>query len=150
MLILFAFGMDLVVFGLRNAGITGYLASWFAPVLGTDPLVASVLPATLTATISCLLNNHPGMIIGSITLAEIADIGRQALLVAYTGVILAADLGALLTPVGTLASLLWLHTVRQRGFNYYWVDYIKVTLSVIPLSLLVALLGLYLIAIIVM
>ena len=83
------------------------------------------------------------MIIGSITLVGIADITRHALLVAYTGVILAADLGALLTPVGTLASLLWFYNVRQRGF-------MRVTAGAIPLSFLAALLGLYWIAIMVM
>lgn len=150
LLMVFAFGMDLVVFGLRNSGITAYLASLFAPVVNTEPLVASVFPAALTAAISSLLNNHPGMIIGSITLAGIPDISRHALLVSYAGVIVAADLAALFTPVGTLASLLWLHGVRQRGFNYHWADYMKVTVRVIPLSFAVAILGLYAIAIIVM
>ena len=139
----FALGMDLVVFGMRNAGATGLLAARLGPLIRSGVLGASFAPGVLTAAISALLNNHPGLIIGALTLTDIADLGRTFLHLAYASVVLGTDLGALLTPVGTLASLLWFHILHRQGLRYTWWDYGRVTLVVIPVSFLVALSGLY-------
>jgi arsenical pump membrane protein len=139
----FAFGMDLVVFGLRNAGITGLLAAQLGPHIEGKAWGISFLPGLLTATVSTLLNNHPGLIIGSLTLTELHGLSERMLHLSYSGVVLGSDLGALLTPVGTLASLLWFHLLRQNGHRYSWWDYIKISAVVIPASFMLALLGLY-------
>ncbi len=139
----FAFGMDLVVFGMKNAGIIGFLSEWMGPAVGKGALTAGTLPATLVGAVSALLNNHPGLIIGSLTLLEIEGLARSAQHVAYAGVVLGSDLGALLTPVGTLASLIWFHILGQNRYKYSWREYFKVSLPVIPLSFILALCGLY-------
>lgn len=139
----FAFGMDLVVFGLRNAGITAFFSSWLGPAVSTEPLAASFLPGLLVATLSSLLNNHPGLILGSLTLLEMPELGMLQLRLAYASTVLAADLGALFTPIGTLASLLWLHILQQQGFRYSWAEYLRVSLAVIPLSFVASLAVLY-------
>ncbi len=139
----FVFGMNLVVFGLRNAGITEFLAEWLGPAIRTSLVAASVLPGTLVAWASALLNNHPGLIIGSLTLSEIEGLAGSTLHVAYSGVVLGSSLGALLTPMGTVASLLWFHLLRQHGHTYGWWEYTMATLAVIPASFAAALLTLY-------
>lgn len=138
----FAVGMDLVVFGLRNAGVIGLLAGWLEPVVRADPSGAAAAPGLLAAVASSLLNNHPGLIIGSLTLLEMGDLPFYLLDIAYSSLILGTDLGALITPVGTLASLIWLHLLRQDGVRISWWEYSKVTMVVIPLSFACALLGL--------
>ncbi|HLN61009.1 MAG TPA: ArsB/NhaD family transporter [Symbiobacteriaceae bacterium] len=138
----FAFGMDLVVFGLRNAGVIGAVAAWMGPHLHAAA-GAAVLPGALAALTSALLNNHPGLIIGSLTLKQVAGLARHMLDIGYAGVVLGSDLGALVTPVGTLASLIWFHTLRQSGRHYSWLDYLKVTLAVVPLSFALALVSLF-------
>jgi len=142
----FAFGMDLVVFGLRSAGITSWAAHWMGPLIRTSPLALGVLPGLLATVVSSLLNNHPGLIIGSLTLLDMGALPNTILHVAYSGVVLGADLGALFTPIGTLASLIWFHILQQNGHRYGWWDYVKVTLMVIPLSFALALAVLLLIA----
>lgn len=142
----FAFGMDLVVFGLRNAGLISVLSHLIGPAVRVSNMAASTLPAALAAIVSSLLNNHPGLIIGSLTLTEIPQLIRPVLHVAYSGVVLGSDLGALLTPVGTLASLIWFHALREQGHRYSWWDYLRVTLLVIPAAFVVSLAGLYLVA----
>lgn len=138
----FAFGMDLVVFGLRNAGLTGLLASWLGPVVAVQPNLASLIPGTLSATVSSLLNNHPGLIIGSLTLNEMAGLSHEAVRIAYASIVLGADLGALLTPIGTLASLLWFHLLHRHHVRCSWWEYFRVTALVIPISFAFALAGL--------
>lgn len=138
----FAVGMDLVVFGLRNAGVIRLLAGWLEPVVRADPSGAAVAPGLLAAVASSLLNNHPGLIIGSLTLLEMGDLPSILLDIAYASLILGTDLGALITPVGTLASLIWLHLLRQDGIRISWWEYFKVTVVVIPLSFACSLLGL--------
>lgn len=139
----FAFGMDLVVFGLQNAGVVGILARWIGPGVATNPLVTSFAPGLVTAAISSLLNNHPGLIIGSLTLKQIPALSVPTLHTAYSGVVLGSDLGALLLPVGTLAGLIWFHLVREKGYVYTWWEYVKVSLAVIPISFLASLAVLY-------
>lgn len=139
----FAFGMDLVVFGLRNAGLTGALAGWMGPLVSAQTPAAAVLPGAVAAGVSALLNNHPGLIIGSLTLLEMPGLSHGTLNVAYASVVLGSDLGALFTPIGTLASLLWLHVLRQHGVGCSWWDYVRVTLAVIPASFILALAGLF-------
>ncbi|MDF2626466.1 MAG: arsenic transporter [Symbiobacteriaceae bacterium] len=140
----FAFGMDLVVFGLRTAGLIGLTAHWLGNLTAGAPANAGVFPGLLTTGVSALLNNHPGLIIGALTLTEMGTLSSTMLYSAYAGVVLGADLGALVTPVGTLACLIWFHILAQHGRRYSWWEFLRITLVVIPVSLVIALGGLYL------
>lgn len=140
----FAFGMDLVVFGLRTAGLIGLTAQWLSAAVAAFPAAVGVFPGLLTTGVSALLNNHPGLIIGALTLNEMGGLSGPVLHSAYAGVVLGSDLGALVTPVGTLACLIWFHILAQHGRHYTWWEFFRITLVVIPVSLAVALAGLYL------
>ena len=62
---------------------------------------------------------------------------------AYLANILGSDIGALLTPIGTLATLIWMYILRTHHIRVSWKQYMKVTFIVIPLSLIVSLFSLY-------
>jgi arsenical pump membrane protein len=57
--------------------------------------------------------------------------------------VIGSDIGALILPIGTLASLIWMHLLRQYRVKIGWKDYVKMTVVVIPPTLLFTLLALY-------
>jgi arsenical pump membrane protein len=144
----FAFGMELVVFGLRNTGLIGALGQSVAPLLHQHLWAVVVLPATAVGLLSGVMNIHPALIAGTLTLISL-ELPFVPLKLAYTGVVLGSDILSLLTPMGTLASLLWFHLIHRQGLRFTWGEYMATSLRVIPLSFAASLVGLYLWALLV-
>lgn len=147
-ILLFAFGMELVVFGLRNAGLIAALGDSVAPLLRTSLWATVLLPGTAIGLLACLMNNHPALLAGTLTLTSLG-LDEVPMKLGYTSLVLGSDILSLLTPMGTLASLLWFHLIRQQGVQFSWGDYIATSVRVIPLSFAASLLGLYVWALIV-
>lgn len=135
-IIWFSVGLYVVVFGLKNAGLTDTIAElllWFkgfghtAHILGTG---------FLAALLSSLMNNLPAIMVMDIAIQTTGDT-----FLAYAN-ILGCNLGPKMTPIGSLATLLWLHVLAQKGVKIGWWEYMKVGLVITPPVLLVALLGL--------
>lgn len=76
--------------------------------------------------------------IGTITLTEMG-LDPITLKTIYLANIIGSDMGALLLPIGTLASLIWMHILRQHKIKMNWKEYMKVSLIVIPLTTVVTL-----------
>ena len=132
----FSIGLYIVVFGLKNAGLTTYLAGMIETLHGYGNAAAVIGTGFLAAVLSSVMNNMPTVMIMDIAIAEA---GQNAL--AYANII-GCNLGPKMTPIGSLATLLWLHVLAQKGVKITWVQYMKVGLVVTPPVLLVALLGL--------
>ena len=81
----------------------------------------------------------PTIMIMDIAIDQVGYVGNEALVYAN---ILGANLGPKMTPIGSLATLLWLHVLAKKGVKITWSEYMKVGLVITPPVLLVALLGL--------
>lgn len=132
----FSIGLYIVVFGLKNAGLTSYLASLIETMGRSGDAAAVIGTGFLAAVLSSVMNNMPTIMIMDIAIGET---GNTAL--AYAN-ILGSNLGPKMTPIGSLATLLWLHVLAKKGVKITWGEYMKVGLVVTPPVLLVALLGL--------
>lgn len=136
--IVFSLGMYVVVFGLRNAGLTDLLAQAVAPAL-SSPLAASLGFGSLIAALSSLTNNLPAVLIGALTVDASAAEGQLRQVLVYANVV-GSDIGPKLTPIGSLGTLLWLHVLKKRGVLISWGQYfaagIRLTVPVLLATLL--------------
>jgi len=132
----FSIGLYVVVYGLKNAGLTSYLAVIIDAMAGMGDATAVIGTGFLAALLSSVMNNMPTIMIMDIAIAET---GHTAL--AYAN-ILGSNLGPKMTPIGSLATLLWLHVLAKKGVKITWTQYMKVGLIITPPVLLSALVGL--------
>ncbi|CAO4157048.1 Arsenical pump membrane protein [Methylorubrum thiocyanatum] len=141
-IVLFSLGMYLVVYGLRNAGLTEELAKGLVWLAGYGPLVATLGTGFSAAILSSVMNNMPSVLIGALSIEQAPDLPQQTReLMVYANVI-GCDLGPKFTPIGSLATLLWLHVLARKGQTITWGQYMRVGLVITPPVLLVTLLAL--------
>lgn len=141
-ILIFAFSMYVIIYGLHNAGLTDALVNWLEPVVSQHLLYASFAMGGLVSLLSNVFNNHPALMIGTITLTEMG-LDPVTLKTIYLANIIGSDIGSLLLPIGTLASLIWMYILKQNKIKVKWKDYLSVSLIVIPLTTIVTLFLLY-------
>ncbi len=130
---LFAFSMYVIVYGLHNIGLTDWLVQTLQPLVSGSLLLAGVGMGFLLSVLSNIFNNHPALMVGTLTLTRMG-LDPLTLKVAYLASVIGSDFGSLLLPIGTLASLLWMHIVQKGQVKISWMEYLKVTFRVIPIS----------------
>lgn len=136
----FSIGLYVVVYGLKNAGLTSELASIVHTLSTHGESFAIVGVGFLSALLSSVMNNMPTVMVMDIAIKE-AAVGAMQNTLAYAN-LLGCNLGPKMTPIGSLATLLWLHVLDKKGVHIGWGEYMKVGLIVTPPVLLAALLAL--------
>lgn len=141
-ILVFAFSMYVIIYGLHNIGLTQWLITFLEPIVSGSLLHASFMMGILLSILSNLFNNHPALMIGTLTLTSMG-LDAFTLKIAYLANVIGSDMGSLLLPIGTLATLLWMHLLKKANIKITWGDYMKVTSVVIPPTVIFTLTILY-------
>ena len=142
-ILIFAFGMYVIIIGLHNIGLTNLIVDHFKVIVNDSLFHASVTMGIITSFLSNIFNNHPALMVSTLALTEMG-LDPMLMKTVYLANIIGSDIGSLILPIGTLATLLWMDILKKNNIRITWMDYIKVTILVIPPTLIFTLLSLYL------
>ena len=138
-IVIFSLGMYLVVYGLRNAGLTNHLAGALVWLGAQNPWAAALGTGFGAALLSSVMNNLPSVLIGTLSIEQahaVPPLTRELMIYAN---IIGCDLGPKFTPIGSLATLLWLNILGRKGIRIGWGQYMRVGLMITPPVLFVVL-----------
>lgn len=141
-IVLFSVGMYLVVYGLGKAGLTGEGARALVWLSQQGDFVATVGTGFLSAILASVMNNLPSTLVGALAIGQAQVAPHVQELMVYANVI-GNDLGPKFTPIGSLATLLWLHVLAGKGYGIGWGQYMRIGILITPPVLLLVLAALY-------
>jgi len=124
-IVVFSLGMYMVVYGLRNQGLTDYVARALDYFAQGGIWGAAFGTGFLTALLSSVMNNMPTVLVGALSIDASSATGAVREAMIYANVI-GSDLGPKITPIGSLATLLWLHVISRKGMVITWSYYFRV------------------------
>ena len=138
----FSLGMYIVVYGLGQAGLTAHAAGVLAWLAGQGHFIATVGTGFVVAATAAVMNNMPATLVASLAIDQVPVDALTRELMIHASII-GNDLGPKFTPIGSLATLLWLHVLAGKGHAIGWGQYMKIGLILTPPVLLAALVALW-------
>ncbi len=138
-ILVFMVGILLVVQGLKHAGAIQFYADAFAWCLTLPSFLSTLVPSLLVTVSASAMNNWPMTMLGLLSIQQSAvshaltGAGNTALIFSN---IIGNNLGPHFFPIGSLAILMWLNTMKRKGLTIRLRDYLRVgsILSIIEVT----------------
>ncbi|MDI6719271.1 MAG: ArsB/NhaD family transporter [Methanomicrobiales archaeon] len=128
----FLLSLFITVEALSVYGISGEVAQAFASICGGSDMAYVFLFGTASALSANVLNNIP------MTVAFIPVVGMlpgEGLTAAALATVVGSNLGANLTPLGSLAGIMWIGLLQRREISITYREFVRVGLLVTPVTL---------------
>lgn len=137
--LIFVVGIFIVVNGLKRAGLTDQLLRLVVQVAGSSPVALIFTDGIIAALCSSVMNNHPTAYAFALAIDDMT-VGPLVKRMLIFSSLIGGDLGPKMLPIGSLAALLWLRLLRDKGIHIDYRSYVRigipVTMSAVLLSLL--------------
>jgi arsenical pump membrane protein len=134
-LIPFVLSMFVMIVALEQNGVTAAIGN----LLGEDlPILKYGITSFVAAN---LINNIPMSILFS---SIIQTVGGNVAFSAVFATIIGSNLGAIFTPVGALAGIMWSSILNEHGLKFGYKDFLKMGITIALPTLAAALAGLWL------
>lgn len=118
-LVPFVLSMFIIVLALKEHSVLMHIANWF------DSLSPSSIVKTyiygISSYFSCSFINNIPMSVAYASILENSSSGLPALYATIIG----SNLGALLTPVGALAGIMWLSLLKHHNIKFNFITFMK-------------------------
>ncbi|WP_407543165.1 arsenical efflux pump membrane protein ArsB (plasmid) [Deinococcus radiomollis] len=123
--VLFSLGMYLVVYGLRSGGWTHQYAGLIGSAQAHGEAAGVFTVGLSVAALSAFMNNLPAVLFATLGLQD-AHLPVAAQTTLSLAAVTGADIGPKLTPIGSLATLLWLTMLRAKNIEVTWAEYFQI------------------------
>ncbi len=135
-IVLFMFSVFLVVKGLEVAGITNLLASALLATSKLPSILGIFTPSMVVTVGASFMNNWPMTILGLLSIQHIGASGSTLTGLIFSNII-GNNLGPHFFPLGSLAIVIWLETMKRKGVNINLKEYLKVgaVLSIVQVAI---------------
>ena len=138
-IVLFSLGMYIIIVGMGNAGLILIISNLLQAIQGFPEPFSLLFSGYLFAFLASIMNNLPAVMLGNLSIQA----GPNLHILAYANAI-ANDIGPKFTPIGSLATLLWIYTLdRKKGLKISYGYYMKVGFVLAFPVLTLSLLGLW-------
>ena len=124
-IILFMFSIFLVVQGLETAGITNLLSSALVATSKLPSMLGIFAPSMVVTIGASFMNNWPMTILGLLSIKQAALSGKTLTGLIFSNII-GNNLGPHFFPLGSLAIVIWLETMKRKGVSISLKEYLKV------------------------
>jgi arsenical pump membrane protein len=134
-ILLFMLSIFIVVQGLETAGVTNLLASALQATSKFPGFLGVFAPSMIVTVGASFMNNWPMTILGLLSIQHIGATGSTLTGLIFSNVI-GNNLGPHFFPLGSLAILMWMETMRRKGVSLSLKEYLKVgaALSIVEVA----------------
>lgn len=141
-IIFFAFGMFLLVLGLEEIGLTKLIMTILSAFTSLGQFLSTICTGVFAGLFSCFANNLPAVMSNSLAISKL-ELSRSSELLQVMANVIGCDIGPKLFPIGSLATLLWLHLLEKQGIKISYRRFMKVGFVLTWPTLILTLVALY-------
>ncbi|MEG0371795.1 MAG: ArsB/NhaD family transporter, partial [Clostridium sp.] len=137
-ILIFVLSMYLIVYSFYINGLNNIMIELLEYLNTKSLLMASLIYGIISAIGACFMNNLPSVMVGAIAINDsiLSDATRE--IISFANVI-GSDVGSKITPIGSLATIMWIKILSERGIKISFREYTVTSFKIIAPALILGL-----------